>query len=41
MGHTGARACRGVGASMSYEQLIKWDKEHMEMLEKDAPESRL
>ena len=33
------RACRGVGASMSNEQLAAWDKEHMEMLEKEASES--
>ena len=32
------RACRGVGASMSGEQLAAWEKEHMEMLEKTAPE---
>lgn len=33
------RACRGVGASMSGEALAAWDKEHMDMLEKSAPES--
>ena len=37
--HGRMRACRGVGASMSHEQLNEWDKEHLEMLEKDAPES--
>ena len=33
------RACRGVGASMSSSELEAWDKEHMEMLEKEASES--
>ena len=33
------RACRGVGASMSSKQLAAWNKEHMEMLEKDASEN--
>ena len=37
--HGRMRACRGVGASMSGEQLVAWDKEHMEMLEKEASES--
>ena len=37
--HGRMRACRGVGASMSNEQLAAWDKEHMEMLEKEASES--
>ena len=31
-------ACRGVGASLSPEELAKWDAEHRELL-KDAPES--
>ena len=30
-------ACRGVGASLSPEELAKWDKEHRELL-KDCPE---
>ena len=37
--HGRMRACRGVGASMSHEKLNEWDKEHLEMLEKDASES--
>ncbi|MCR5080049.1 MAG: class I SAM-dependent methyltransferase [Treponema sp.] len=32
-------ACRGVEASMSPETLAAWDKEHKEMLEKNAPEN--
>ena len=30
--HGRMRACRGVGASMSPEELKKWDEEHWEML---------
>ena len=30
--------CRGVGASLSDEQLKMWDKEHRELLERIAPE---
>ena len=37
--HGRMRACRGVGASMSPEQVAAWDKEHKEMLEKNAPEN--
>ena len=37
--HGRMRACRGVGASMSPEQLSAWDNEHMEMLENNADES--
>ncbi len=37
--HGRMRACRGVGASMSPSQLAAWDKEHIKMLEDDAPES--
>ncbi len=37
--HGRMRACRGVGASMSPEQLDAWNKEHMDMLEKEARES--
>ena len=37
--HGRMRACRGVGASMSSEQLSAWDNEHMEMLENNADES--
>ena len=36
--HGRMRACRGVGASMSPEQLAAWDEEHKEMLEKNASE---
>ena len=36
--HGRMRACRGVGASMSPEQLAAWDREHREMLEQNAPE---
>jgi SAM-dependent methyltransferase len=39
--HGRMRACRGVGASMSPENLAKWDAEHMEMLEKEAEENFL
>lgn len=31
-------ACRGVGASLSEEELDKWDREHRELLERIAPE---
>ena len=37
--HGRMRACRGVGASMSSSELEAWDKEHMDMLEKNAPEN--
>ena len=37
--HGRMKACRGVGASLSGEQLAKWDAEHRELLEKIAPES--
>ncbi len=37
--HGRMRACRGVGASLSEEDLKKWNSEHMEMLEKYAPEN--
>ena len=37
--HGRMRACRGVEASMTPEVLEKWDKEHREMLEANAPES--
>ena len=36
--HGRMRASRGVGASMSPTELAAWDKEHMEMLENEAPE---
>ncbi len=39
--HGRMRACRGVGASMTQEQLEQWNSEHMEMLEKEAAEEFL
>ena len=36
--HGRMRACRGVGASLSEEELVKWDKEHRELLDRIAPE---
>ena len=36
--HGRMRACRGVGASLSDEELAAWDKEHRELLERIAPE---
>ena len=36
--HGRMRACRGVGASLSEEELAGWDKEHRELLERIAPE---
>lgn len=32
------RACRGVGASLSEEELERWDREHRELLDRIAPE---
>ena len=32
------KACRGVGASLSAEEVVKWEKEHVELLEQIAPE---
>lgn len=31
------KACRGVGASLSAEEVAKWEKEHIELLERIAP----
>lgn len=31
------KACRGVGASLSAEEVAKWEKEHIELLEQIAP----
>lgn len=39
--HGRMRACRGVGASMSPENLAAWDVEHRQMLEKEADENFL
>lgn len=36
--HGRMRACRGVGASMLSEELMKWDEEPWQMLMNDAPE---
>ena len=36
--HGRMRACRGVGASMSPDEVAAWDKEHMAMLEECAAE---
>ena len=32
------KACRGVGASLTPEEIQSWEKEHLELLEKIAPE---
>ena len=32
------KACRGIGASLSQDKIAKWEKEHLELLEKLAPE---
>ena len=32
------RSCRGIGASLSPEEIEKWEKEHIEMLEKSVSE---
>lgn len=36
--HGRMRACRGVGASLSEDELAKWDKEHKALLDSIAPE---
>ncbi len=36
--HGRMTACRGVQASLSPEELAKWEKEHWDMLEKNAPD---
>ena len=36
--HGRMRACRGVGASLSEKELIRWDMEHRELLGRIAPE---
>ena len=36
--HGRMRACRGVGASLSEEELARWDREHRELLDRIAPE---
>lgn len=37
--HGRMKACRGVGASLSDEELHSWEKEHRRMLEEKAPDS--
>ncbi len=36
--HGRMRACRGVGASLTEEELEKWDSEHRKLLDETAPE---
>lgn len=36
--HGRLRACRGVGASLTEEELKRWDREHRELLDRIAPE---
>lgn len=36
--HGRMRACRGVGASLSEEELARWDREHRELLDRIVPE---
>ena len=36
--HGRMKASRGVGASLSEEELEKWDEEHRELLDEIAPE---
>lgn len=36
--HGRMKACRGVGASLSEDELAKWDAEHRKLLEETAPE---
>ncbi len=37
--HGRMKACRGVGASLHPEELADWEKEHMALLDKIAPDS--
>jgi hypothetical protein len=36
--HGRMKACRGVGASLSGDELAAWEKEHWSMLESETPE---
>ena len=36
--HGRMKACRGVGASLSGEELARWDEEHRKLLDAIAPE---
>lgn len=33
------KACRGIGASLSPEEIAAWEKEHLQLLERIAPEA--
>ncbi|MBQ7907704.1 MAG: class I SAM-dependent methyltransferase, partial [Clostridia bacterium] len=35
--HGRMKACRGVGASLTQEEIKRWEKEHLTLLEKIAP----
>lgn len=32
------KACRGIGASLSEKEIAEWEREHMELLKRIAPE---
>ncbi|HBH94700.1 MAG TPA: class I SAM-dependent methyltransferase, partial [Ruminococcaceae bacterium] len=32
------KACRGVGASMSKDEISAWEQEHIKLLEKNTPD---
>ena len=36
--HGRMKACRGVQASLSEEETVRWEKEHMQFLSETAPE---
>lgn len=36
--HGRMKACRGVGASLSEEEMADWDREHRELLDRIAPD---
>ena len=35
------KACRGIGASLTPEEIAAWEKEHLQLLERIAPETFL
>ena len=37
--HGRMKACRGIGASLSEEEIALWEQEHRSLLEQIAPES--
>ena len=37
--HGRMKACRGVGASLSPEELAKWEREHIDLLDRTVPDS--